>query len=214
MDIGSKLREKRQDLGLSLEDASSKTLINVKYLDAIENNKFSEIPAETILIGFLRNYARILGINQEEVIAEYKNIHKPNVALPIITVKLREMPHKKTLRIRPIPVFIFLLVLIISVVLFKVGSVLIKSDKIEKIAVETAKTNSLEIVTTENVWIRVREGENSIFEGILPPNTIKTFESSDTFGLRIGNLNGISVSLNGKPVTLPKTKLTGEIKLP
>lgn len=214
MDIGSKLKEKRQELGFSLEDVSSKTLINIKYLDAIENNRFADIPAKTILIGFLRNYSKVLGINPDNLLAEYTNMHKTDVALPIISVKLNYMPHKKLLKVRPLPVFISLLVLIISAVLFKVGAMLINSNKTKDVPVESVKKNTLEITTTENVWIRVREGENSIFEGILPPNTTKIFESADAFGLRIGNLNGITVSYNGNPVELPKTKLTGEIKLP
>ena len=69
MDIGSKLREKRQDLGLSVEDVSARTLINIKYLNAIEENKFSEIPAEVMTLGFLRNYSVVLGLNPDEIVS-------------------------------------------------------------------------------------------------------------------------------------------------
>ncbi|MDO8734704.1 MAG: helix-turn-helix domain-containing protein, partial [Elusimicrobiota bacterium] len=94
MDIGSKLREKRQDLGLSVEDVSSRTLINIKYLQAIEENKFSEIPAEVMTMGFIRNYSTVLGLNPDEIISEYKKSNL--IQFPkITTVRIKSGPVKK-----------------------------------------------------------------------------------------------------------------------
>lgn len=215
MDIGSKLREKRQDLGLSVEDVSARTLINIKYLQAIEENKFSEIPAEVMTLGFLRNYSTVLGLNPDEIVSEYK---KSNfIQFPkITTVRITSGPVKKNINIKIIPVLITVVGALLIFSLIKIISNIVKSDKgsemtSEKLAI---KKNHLEIQTTDSVWIRIKEGENPIFEGIIPPNTIKTFESVEQFSLRIGNLSGIAVSLNGTPVELPKGKLVGEIKLP
>lgn len=214
MDIGSKLKEKRQDMGLSLEDVSSKTLISIKYLDAIENSRFSEIPAEVMLTGFLQNYSNLLGINPEEIIAEYKKTHRPGTLPPIIKLRLKDMPHKKIFKIKIWQILLFLFIVFSLIGIFKISSLLLKS-KTEKIKTgQEVKKNLLELRTTENVWIRIKTGGTPIFEGILPPNTTKTFESTEEFRLRIGNRAGITVFLNGKPVKLSKDKLAGEIKLP
>ncbi|MFH0947955.1 MAG: RodZ domain-containing protein [Elusimicrobiota bacterium] len=215
MDIGSKLRETRQNLGLSVEDISAKTLIGVKYLHSIEENKFSDIPAEVMTLGFLRNYSVVLGLNSDEIISEYKKSNP--IQFPKITiVRINGAPIKKTIKIKIVPVLITVVGIVFLLGLIKIISTIVKSDKTlettsEKIAI---KKNHLEIQTTDNVWIRIKEGENPIFEGIIPPNAIKTFESTEQFSLRIGNLSGITVSLNGTPVELPKGKLVGDIKLP
>ncbi|MDO8734243.1 MAG: DUF4115 domain-containing protein, partial [Elusimicrobiota bacterium] len=115
-----------------------------------------------------------------------------------------------------VPVLITVVGALLMFGLIKVISNIVKSDKVSETTSENLaiKKNHLEIQTTDSVWIRIKEGENPIFEGIIPPNTIKTFESAEQFSLRIGNLSGIAVSLNGTPVELPKGKLVGEIKLP
>ncbi len=215
MDIGSKLKEKRQDLGLSVEDISARTLISVKYLQAIEENKFSEIPADVMTLGFIKNYSVALGLNPDEIISEYKKSN-PIQFPKITTVRIKNGPVKKNINIKIVPVLITVVVALFIFGLIKIVSNIAKSDKIsETISVQQAvKKNHLEIQTTDNVWIRIKEGENPIFEGIIPPNTIKTFESAEQFSLRIGNLLGLTVSLNGTPVELPKGKLVGEIKLP
>ncbi|PIU83597.1 MAG: hypothetical protein COS68_03200 [Elusimicrobia bacterium CG06_land_8_20_14_3_00_38_11] len=216
MDIGSKLKEKRQDLGLSVEDVSARTLINPKYLHSIEENKFSEIPAEVMTLGFLRNYSNALGVNPDEIISEYKKSN-PIQFPKVTTVRIKSEPVKKNINLtKIIPVLIIMTGVILIFGLIVMISNILKSNKIsETTSVQQAiKKNHLELRTTDSVWIRIKEGENPIFEGIIPPNTIKTFESAEQFSLRIGNLSGIAVSLNGTSVELPKGKLVGEIKLP
>lgn len=215
MDIGSKLREKRQDLGLTVENVSDRILINIKYLNAIEENKFSEIPAEVMTLGFIRNYSTVLGLNPDEIISEYKKSNL--IQFPkITTVRIKSGPVKKNIPNKIVPVLITAAGALLILGLIIIISNITKSDKISETTSGNLaiKKNHLEIQTTDSVWIRIKEGENPIFEGIIPPNTIKTFESTEQFSLRIGNLSGIAVSLNGTTVELPKGKLVGEIKLP
>ncbi|MEW6556260.1 MAG: RodZ domain-containing protein [Elusimicrobiota bacterium] len=214
MDIGAKLREKRQDLGLSVEDISAKTLISIKYLQALEENRFSDIPTEVMITGFLRNYSSILELKPDELVAEYKKSNTKKIPVPITTIKIKDAPSRKIFKIKIVPAVITICSIMLMFGIIKIISVFIKSPKTEVTAQQPVKKNLLEIQTTENVWIRIKEGENPIFEGILPPNTVKTFESTEQFSLRIGNLSGLTVSLNGMPVELPKGKLVGEIKLP
>lgn len=64
--LGRRLRDGRVAAGLSLADVERDTRINRVYLDAIENARFEEIPAPVYARGFVRSYARYLGLDAEE----------------------------------------------------------------------------------------------------------------------------------------------------
>ncbi|MDD5687673.1 MAG: DUF4115 domain-containing protein [Elusimicrobia bacterium] len=214
MDIGSKFKEQREKLGLSLEEISAKTLINVKYLKAIEENRFADIPTEVMKLGFFSNYSNTLGLNTDEIIAEYKKNNPSKEQTSITSVKVNCASHSRRFKFKVAPAFILVFSLVFIYGFFKIIYPLLKSEKTETVEQQAVKKNQLEIRTSENVWIRVRDGENPVFEGIMPPNTVKIFESSERFSLRIGNMVGIAVFFNGAPVELSKDKLIGEIKLP
>ena len=66
--------------GYSLEDVARVTKINLLYLEAIENDDFAKLPGETFLKGFLRSYARFLGIKEKEIISKLKSGKKTEPA--------------------------------------------------------------------------------------------------------------------------------------
>ncbi len=63
---GEALREIREHLDLSLEEVSSFLKITKKTLMALENEDFYNLPPWVYLKGFLRAYAKLLGIEEEE----------------------------------------------------------------------------------------------------------------------------------------------------
>ncbi|MCK9486732.1 MAG: helix-turn-helix domain-containing protein [Dehalococcoidia bacterium] len=67
--LGRRLRDGRVAAGLSLADVERDTRINRIYLDAIEDARFEEIPAPVYARGFVRSYARYLGMDAEEAVA-------------------------------------------------------------------------------------------------------------------------------------------------
>lgn len=69
--VGERLAEAREASGLSLRDLSAETSIQSHLLALLEQDRFSEFPAEVIARGFLRNYARQLGIDDQDIIAHY-----------------------------------------------------------------------------------------------------------------------------------------------
>jgi transcriptional regulator with XRE-family HTH domain len=64
--LGSLLRQKRESLGLSLEEVERHTHIRVKHLKAIETDDLSAIPSVPQARGFIHNYATFLGITPAE----------------------------------------------------------------------------------------------------------------------------------------------------
>lgn len=68
--IGQQLREAREARGLSLEDIAAETRIRLEYLEAIESDNFAALPDEVVARGFVRNFARTVGLDPETLMAE------------------------------------------------------------------------------------------------------------------------------------------------
>lgn len=72
MTIGEKLQKAREAHNLSLVELQEKTKIQLRYLEAIENDNFKALPGEYNTKLFLRSYARQVGIDPDEIIREYQ----------------------------------------------------------------------------------------------------------------------------------------------
>jgi len=69
--LGERFRAAREARGLSLSDVAEQIRIRSVYLAAIEDENWSAIGAPVYIRGFLRTYARFLGLDPEEVVAEF-----------------------------------------------------------------------------------------------------------------------------------------------
>ena len=67
--IGRILKERREELGYTLQAAEEETRIRKTYLDSLENNRFSELPGQAYVTGFIRVYARYLGLKSNPLLA-------------------------------------------------------------------------------------------------------------------------------------------------
>ena len=72
MSAGEKIREKRKELDISIEQAQKDTKIRKKYLLAIENDDYSQIPGLVYVRAFIKNYSSYLGLDPEEVMEEFE----------------------------------------------------------------------------------------------------------------------------------------------
>ncbi|MCL5428784.1 MAG: DUF4115 domain-containing protein [Chloroflexi bacterium] len=66
-DIGQKLRQARQQRGLEVAEAAKATRIRSHYLRALEEGDFGELPSPAQVRGFLRTYAKYLGLDVQEL---------------------------------------------------------------------------------------------------------------------------------------------------
>jgi transcriptional regulator with XRE-family HTH domain len=69
-ELGSTLREARTRQGLELSDVAEATRIRVKFLAALEGERFGQLPAEVYARAFLRTYAEFLGLEGDVYVAE------------------------------------------------------------------------------------------------------------------------------------------------
>ena len=88
-DFGGLLRSARQRKGLTIADLSRATKIKESQLERLEAAALDALPAEVFVVGFIKAYAREVGIDGAEALRRYRNaLPKPQ----IIETALIEQP--------------------------------------------------------------------------------------------------------------------------
>jgi cytoskeletal protein RodZ len=69
--FGDRLRKEREQRGITLDDISLNTKIGTRLLRALEEEKFDQLPGGIFNKGFVRAYARHVGIDEDQAVADY-----------------------------------------------------------------------------------------------------------------------------------------------
>lgn len=72
--FGDKLRREREMRGVTLDEISESTKISRRHLESLENEDFASLPGGVFNKGFVRAYARFLGINEDQAVADYVGV--------------------------------------------------------------------------------------------------------------------------------------------
>src|ERR1700693_2964139 len=69
--FGDSLKREREMRGVTLDDISIATRIAPRCLQAIENEQWDQLPGGVFNRGFVRAVAHYLGLDEENIVAEY-----------------------------------------------------------------------------------------------------------------------------------------------
>jgi cytoskeleton protein RodZ len=94
--FGQWLRSQRLARGIELAEIAEASKISLRYLDALEHDRFEILPAPVFVRGFLREYARVVGLDTDEVVNLFL-VSAPRVAPE------RRADGASALRARPSP---------------------------------------------------------------------------------------------------------------
>jgi cytoskeleton protein RodZ len=72
LDIGAALKAARQTLGLTLGDISETTRVRERHLAAIEAGLTDQLPSRPFTVGYVRAYAKALGVDADATAARYR----------------------------------------------------------------------------------------------------------------------------------------------
>ncbi len=75
MGPGQILSDARKNMGLTQEDVATRLNFRTKLVDEIENEVFDTRVPETFNRGYLRNYAKLVNVSQEDVMASYEQLN-------------------------------------------------------------------------------------------------------------------------------------------
>lgn len=70
--VGARLKAAREAAGLDLTQVAAETRIPQRHLVTIENGALSELPARTYAVGFSRTYARLVGLDEREIVDQVR----------------------------------------------------------------------------------------------------------------------------------------------
>src|SRR5258708_1756797 len=69
--FGERLRRERELRGITLDEISGSTKISKRHLQALEEEDFDALPGGIFNKGFVRAYARYVGIDEEQAVTDY-----------------------------------------------------------------------------------------------------------------------------------------------
>lgn len=215
--IGEHLKRVRKTCGYSLDDVAHVTRINLRYLESIENDEFSRLPGETFLQGFLRSYARFLGIDEQEIIRKFKErkgLDAPTVDTRRIDEDRGERPSITPKNIKVIlPLTGGVILLLLIIIFFGGGretSSIQNSKEMEEVRVEPAEVKpgqvvqpaavpvSLKLKAKELTWIRTNIDEKEMKEILLRPGEEVSWKGEKKVTMTLGNAGGVEVEIEGK----------------
>lgn len=78
--FGGWLRRQREMREITLRDIADRTKISMRYLEAMEEDRFDLLPAPIFAKGFLREYARYVGLSPDEVVNHYLAVQQQKPA--------------------------------------------------------------------------------------------------------------------------------------
>lgn len=226
MKIGEILKTERESKGLSLADIEEETKIRAKYLQALEEENYAEIPGKAYCMGFLRNYARFLEIDPNPLLYQYRTQVKNEEPSPSpVIVEKGEKKSKKefkpvsqsTGKRRPLIGLVVFAVLIFSVAYIYFSNVdgdtppetppisqeqeqnqNQEQEFNQEEVIPPTDNITIELIANQLCWTRVAVDGEIQFEGDLNNGETKEFEAEDLIRVRLGNAGGVDVVYNGK----------------
>jgi cytoskeleton protein RodZ len=220
--LGERFRAAREARGLSLSDVAEQIRIRSVYLAAIEEENWNAIGAPVYIRGFLRTYARFLGIDPEEAVAAFNRTQPATPAAPGLPVM--EPPAPATGAGRGsllVGIAAVVAVLLIAFVVYNEltmrrgatgtgvaqasGAPSAEPSPTEAASAAPAPSPSagrpktLALVFSAPSWLRVTVDGSVSMEGTFPAGTSKTFHGKSAL-VRIGNAGGVEVYVDGKDV--------------
>jgi len=74
MTLGAKLRQAREERGISLSEVAEQTRISPLYLESIENDDYRNLPGGIFTKGFIKTFAKYVGVSEQEAMTDYAGI--------------------------------------------------------------------------------------------------------------------------------------------
>jgi len=90
--FGEMFVERRQRLGLTLQEVSSFTKLHPRFLRAIEQADFSKLPGGILTKSFIRAYAQEIGIDDSQAVSEYLAITGQTPPEPVLDTTGGDIP--------------------------------------------------------------------------------------------------------------------------
>jgi len=117
--LGSYLRQERIRQQVSLQDIAATTKIQLKFLEALENDAYDQLPASPFVVGFLRAYAQYIALDPEMVLTAYRALHRAPEPLEVARRPVPAPPAPPRQHLMRLGVFLAVFGLITGLVVYE-----------------------------------------------------------------------------------------------
>jgi cytoskeleton protein RodZ len=222
--LGERFRAAREARDLSVSDVAEQIRIRSVYLTAIEDENWPAIGAPVYARGFLRTYARFLGLDPEESVAAFNQslgannaFHGSSSPAPgpatnqVGTSSGAQAQGSRSL----LPMIWIASIVATLLVAYVIYNFITYHPGAPQVAIVTAvpqgpvsqaaratpavRPNTLSVHVTAPTWMRVTVDDSVSIEGTFPAGTTKTFHGKTAL-VRLGNAGGVEISVDGKRV--------------
>lgn len=223
MSIGDTLAEARRQAGLTLAQVSQQTRIRESIIAAIEQGDFSPCGGDFYARGHIRSIAGVVGTDPAPLIREYDEEHGPpgkmraaQIFEPATPIRIREPRNLHMGRV--------LAVALIAVAGFGAYRLVSAHDNRSTAAptvnlrpsvaptvtvTPKAATQStappkneavIKLTAISDCWVGLNDpAGQSLYQGIVPAGTTRTWDEKHPVSMVIGNPPGIKLTVNGQP---------------
>ena len=218
--LGSELREARLQRGLTLEQVAYETRIRTRYLEALEDERFDDLPGEAYAKGFLRTYADFIGLDGPQMLARYR-ARLPRRTEPAVSPRPQPPYEPKRFLAAVAAALALVLLAVAGLVAWQLDG---ENDEGERTASATTQTTTasrpkpkpaaqparraalLALTAASPCWLEVRFGGPDgklVWVGTLQPDRRLRLVLGRRIWLRAGNPTALRARIDGKLRRLP-----------
>jgi cytoskeletal protein RodZ len=219
--VGELLRLEREAQGKTIEDVAKVTKMSALTISALEDDRFSALPAPVYVKGHLRTYARFLGLDENDIVEKYLRFtqqqqHDEMDEWDAVELELHEEKQRAGRRWVFIALSVAAVVILVIVwsVVWQRGPAPEPAAVADSVAVVEEEARQpgapdslidwsaleLTVKATERTWIQVAvDGDPMpIADFTLEAGEERTYEAEQRFILQVGNGGALELFLNGE----------------
>lgn len=220
--IGSQLQAARERRGMTAAEAAKRLHMRSMFVEALEREEWRTVGEPVYVRGFLRNYARMLGLDVQPLVDSFNEIGGPDVSSPAADSFLLAEHSRRRVRY---PWVLGAMTLIAVILVAKVvwtmatpGAVGHDEVRPPQALAQTAADGAvasvdhhaaaasakqgvdLRLQLTQSCWLSITvDGKRVVYE-TLPAGTVKQFHGVREISVRAGNAGGVVATIDGQPL--------------
>jgi cytoskeletal protein RodZ len=221
--IGSQLKEARERRGITAAEAAKRLHMRAMFVDALEREAWSSVGEPVYVRGFIRNYARMLGLESQPLVDSFNEIDGPVVS-PLVAenIALADRTHRPLRYPFVLGMMTVIAVILVAKVVWTMATPgAAGHNEVRPTQAQAQTTNDgtvasidhhvgaapavkqgvdLRLQLTQSCWLSITvDGKRVVYE-TLPAGTVKQFHGVREISIRAGNAGGVVATIDGQPL--------------
>jgi cytoskeleton protein RodZ len=182
--LGAQLKKAREQRGVGLDEIAQTTKIGTRFLRALEGDHYEQLPGGIFNKGFIRAYARAVGLDEETAIAEYLAATEPSQARnenssPAPTNRIVELrTEAESPSVGDLPWEAFAIILLLGALALAGWGFYSRERRASKMVGHETSANALNSSAAQPVQLSPNKATGAV--SVVPPSAVNTPSGSET----------------------------------